>query len=76
MVSKLHIGTAAGRSYVEEQKLRDAAKRGDISQVARLIESGVSVNSVHSKVSRRNFVAYNRIELYYGTCRKKHGNMI
>ena len=28
-----------------EQKLRDAAERGDIGEVARLIESGVSVNS-------------------------------
>ena len=26
-----------------EQKLRDAAERGDIGEVARLIESGVSV---------------------------------
>ena len=29
----------------EEQKLRDAAQRGDTGEVARLIESGVSVNS-------------------------------
>ena len=32
-------------SYAEEQELRDAAYRGDIGEVARLIESGVSVNS-------------------------------
>ena len=30
-----------------ELKLRDAAERGDIGEVARLIESGVSVNSNH-----------------------------
>ena len=58
MVSKLGTGS----SYAEKQKLRDAAERGDIGEVARLIESGVSVNAVHPKVSRRNFVA-NRIEL-------------
>ena len=41
MVSKLGTGS----SYAEEQKLRDAAERGDIGEVVRLIESGVSVNS-------------------------------
>ena len=30
---------------LKEQKLRDAAQRGDIREVARLIKSGVSVNS-------------------------------
>ena len=62
MVSKLGTGS----SYAEEQKLRDAAQRGDIGEVARLIESGVSVNAVcvpnYDEVSRRKFVA-NRIEL-------------
>ena len=62
MVSKLGTGS----SYAEEQKLRDAAERGDIGEVARLIESGVSVNAVYvpnyDEVSRRKFVA-NRIEL-------------
>ena len=40
MLSKLGTGS----SYAEEQKLRDAAERGDIGEVVRLIESGVSVN--------------------------------
>ena len=31
---------------LKEQELRDAAERGDIDEVARLIKSGVSVNSV------------------------------
>ena len=44
MVSKL--GTApTGSSYAEEQKLRNAAEKGVIGEVVRLIESGVSVNS-------------------------------
>ena len=54
MVSKLGL-------YAEEQELRNAAQRGDIGEVARLIESGVSVNAPHvEEVSRRKFVA-NRI---------------
>ena len=60
MVSKLGTGS----SYAEEQELREAAERGDIGEVARLIESGVSVNAKYvpdvSEVSRRKFVA-NRI---------------
>ena len=55
MVSKL--GTGSSNAEDLEQELRDAAKRGDIGEVARLIESGVSVNAKYvpdvSEVSRR-----------------------
>ena len=75
MVSKLGTGS----SNAEEQELRDAAERGDIGEVARLIESGVSVNAVYipnyDEVSRRKVVA-NRIELDNGIWCKKHGNKI
>ena len=52
---RVHVYILVTDSYVKctysfktsdgEQKLRDAAERGDICEVARLIESGVSVNS-------------------------------
>ena len=51
MLSKLGTGS----SNADEQKLRDAAERGDIGEVARLIESGVSINS-HREVSRDTIV--------------------
>ena len=41
MLSKLGTGS----SYAKEQKLQDAVERGNIRKVAKLIESGVSVNA-------------------------------
>ena len=46
-----------------EKKLRDAAERGDIGEVARLIESGVSVNAECREVSM-----YIHVHIYCTPC--------
>ena len=58
-----------------EQELRDAAERGDIGKVARLIESGVSVNANHgvSNTCTSTFLLYSAYchEILY-TCTIGH----
>ena len=50
-----------------EQELRDAAKRGDVGEVKRLIESGVSVNS-QNRVRRLSDCTCTSTCIAYYTC--------